>query len=83
MYFQPDLASVGFPKGNDPIWQALDSLLNRGWFRRLWTTQKAIKAKELIFLCGYEFVLGGQFKNLDIPVAAHAHLQASTKETRL
>ena len=29
------------------------------------------------------FVSGGQFKNLNIPVAAHAHLQTSSKETRL
>ena len=29
------------------------------------------------------FVSGGQFKYLNIPVAAHAHFQTSSKESRL
>jgi len=82
LYFQPDLASVGFPKDNDPTWQALYSLLNRGWFRRLWIIQGAV-GQGINIPLWILFVSGGQFKNLNIPVAAHAHLQTSNKETRL
>jgi hypothetical protein len=83
VYVRPELGSIGFPECNDPVWQALDSLLGRGWFRRLWIVQEAVKAKELIFLCGNKFVSGEQFKDMKIPIASHRYLQTPSKHSKL
>ena len=34
--------ALGLPLPSDPIWRSFGSVMNRAWFRRLWTLQEAV-----------------------------------------
>jgi hypothetical protein len=47
---------VGFPDSQDPLWEALGSLLQRDWPTRAWMVQEFLLNKELLMLCGRNFI---------------------------
>ena len=49
------LPTQGLPPRDDPVWKALEKLLMRPWFFRLWTLQEIVLSREPVVLCGDEF----------------------------
>jgi Heterokaryon incompatibility protein (HET) len=43
---------VGLPPPSHPVWPALGTLMNRAWFRRLWTLQEVVLPEHTRVLCG-------------------------------
>lgn len=52
------LEDFGLPRGDSPIWPALDKLYSRAWFSRLWTFQEVVLAPEIQVVCGKQAVEG-------------------------
>jgi hypothetical protein len=46
------LPSLGLEQRDHPVWRALDDLFHRQWFKRLWTLEEAVLARELVVGCG-------------------------------
>jgi Heterokaryon incompatibility protein (HET) len=44
--------AVGLPPPSHPVWPALGTLMNRAWFRRLWTLQEVVLPEKTRVLCG-------------------------------
>jgi hypothetical protein len=49
-----ELEVLGIP-ANDPLWQSLADLLDRPWFKRLWTMQEVCLARYCLLRCGSRF----------------------------
>ncbi|KAI1410613.1 hypothetical protein F5Y13DRAFT_202086 [Hypoxylon sp. FL1857] len=47
-----DLTKAGLPGISDPAWTAVDSLLGRSWFSRVWVIQEVAVSEGLIVRCG-------------------------------
>ncbi|MCJ1386688.1 hypothetical protein MMC17_009814 [Xylographa soralifera] len=47
-----DFVRIELPHSKDVLWQAVCQIYLRPWFRRLWTVQELILAKEITILCG-------------------------------
>lgn len=47
---------VGLPTPSHPVWPALGTLMNRAWFRRLWTLQEVVLPEKSRVLCGQKEV---------------------------
>lgn len=45
-----------------PGWKPLESLLDLPWWRRVWTLQEFILAKDLTFYCGPQSITRGEFR---------------------
>jgi len=45
--------SFFLPSEHDPGWKAMESLLSRPWYSRLWTFQEAVIAREIVVCCGH------------------------------
>lgn len=45
-------AGKKIPCDNDPIWDAIENLLRRDWFSRVWVVQELVLASKVILLCG-------------------------------
>jgi hypothetical protein len=48
--------ALGVEDADHPVWFALETLLARPWFSRLWVFQESILAKEIIVGCGSEWL---------------------------
>lgn len=51
----------GLPPQRDELWTAIDKLLTRKWFDRLWTMQEFALATNTTFVCGRDSVPGPDF----------------------
>lgn len=50
--YEDEIVSLGLPPGGDNAWDALRLLASRAWFRRTWTVQEFVAAKDAFFLIG-------------------------------
>ena len=48
------LESIGLPEPSHLVWPALGTIMNRPWFRRLWTLQEVVlpETEKIVVLCG-------------------------------
>jgi hypothetical protein len=47
-----EFEDYGLPHGLNQIWISILGLFRRPWFRRVWTFQETVLAKDIIFACG-------------------------------
>ncbi|EEU41820.1 uncharacterized protein NECHADRAFT_54101, partial [Fusarium vanettenii 77-13-4] len=72
------------PSGDETKHQAVLSLLQHSWFRRIWVLQEVAAARHVLIMChsteidGYAFCFGLQALNLD---SEDAHLQSRIRST--
>jgi len=52
------LLARDLPAQAEPVWEGLDELFTRSWFRRLWTVQEYALARDEVFVCGPKFANG-------------------------
>jgi hypothetical protein len=60
------LPELGIEARGHRIWTAIEDLLARPWFSRVWTFQEATLAKEIIFGCGSKWLAGDILYELEI-----------------
>ncbi|KAE9382070.1 HET-domain-containing protein [Stipitochalara longipes BDJ] len=50
------LARFGIEEDDHPVWRALEDLLTRPWFHRVWTLQEAVLGKDIMIGCGSKWL---------------------------
>jgi len=54
----------GLPPASDPVWAVLSDLVRKDWYRRMWTLQEAVLAKELTVYYGTYILTWDQIARL-------------------
>jgi hypothetical protein len=64
------------PPPNNPQWDCVRAFLRRPWFRRVWTIQEFVLARDVVLLCGKDTVdwrilwaMSHSFNNYEFPFA--------------